>query len=358
MAPTGPTTPGPAPGAAPGPSARHRFTGELRDAVSRRAVLLVTAVLALQLGFVLSYIGAFHAPKPHRIPVAVTAPGQAAEQIAARFDALPGGPFRARTADSPAQARQLVLTREVDAAFVFDPRARTDTLLIASAGGPSVSDAATQIVRRVETTQGRQFRITDLRAPSPQDGRGLSSFYLVLGWMIGGYLAAAILGMAGGARPGNPHRTVIRLLGLAVYAVVSGLGGAIIADPVLGALTGHFAALWAIGTLVVFASGAATVAFQTLLGTAGVGVAILLFVVLGNPSAGGAYPGALLPTFWRSIGPWLPPGAGTTAVRNTVYFDGHHTTGPLWVLGCYAAGGIAVALAGALLRARRLRRAA
>ncbi|MEV7360620.1 hypothetical protein [Kitasatospora sp. NPDC091276] len=51
------------------------FAAELRDAVSVRAVVLVLGVFALQLGFVLSYMGAFHAPAPHRIPVAVAPPG-------------------------------------------------------------------------------------------------------------------------------------------------------------------------------------------------------------------------------------------------------------------------------------------
>jgi hypothetical protein len=350
--PHGPSTGSGGDPAAPGGSGG--FTAELRDALSLRAVLLVVAVLALQLGFVLSYIGAFHAPTPHRIPVAVVAPAAAAGKITAQFNSLPGEPFHARTAPSAAQARSLVLSRDVDAAFVLNPRARTDTLLVASAGGPSVSAAATQVVQKVETARQRVFRVTDLRPPGAKDGRGLSSFYLVLGWMIGGYLAAAILGMAAGARPANVHRTVIRLGSLAVYAIASGLGGAIIADAALGALPGHFAELWGIGTLVVFAAAAATVAFQALLGTAGVGLAILVFVILGNPSAGGAYPASLLPPFWAAIGPWLPPGAGTTTVRNTVYFDAHHTTGPLWVLGCYAAGGIIVALAASLVH-RRMR---
>ena len=65
--------------------------------------------------------------------------------------------------------------------------------------------------------------------------------------------------------------------------------------------------------------------------------------MLGNPSAGGAYPGPLLPPFWRAIGPWLPPGAGTSAVRGLVYFDGAGTTSPLLVLAAYAVVGAAVA---------------
>ncbi|MEU1465050.1 hypothetical protein ABZ467_31045 [Streptomyces sp. NPDC005727] len=67
--------------------------------------------------------------------------------------------------------------------------------------------------------------VTDIVPPASSDGRGMSSFYLVLGWIVGGYLAAAILGMAGGARPANLHRTLIRPAALALYAVISGLGG-------------------------------------------------------------------------------------------------------------------------------------
>ncbi|MFK4228104.1 DUF3533 domain-containing protein [Streptomyces sp. NPDC019890] len=333
----------------------HGFTAELRDAVSMRGVLLVVGVLALQLGFVLSYIGAFHAPTPHRIPVAVVAPAQAADRVVDQLNSMKGDTVEAHTVGSEGQARAQILDRTVDAAVIVNPKGTTDTLLVASAGGPAVSSTAAQIAQSVEQAQKRQITVSDIRPPAASDGRGMSSFYLVLGWIVGGYLAAAILGMAGGARPANLHRTLIRLGTLAVYGVLSGLGGAIIADPVLGALTGHFAALWALGSLVVFAAAATTVAFQVLWGILGIGVTIVLFVVLGNPSAGGAYPAALLPPFWRAIGDWLPPGAGTTAVRNTIYFSGHALTQPLWVLGLYAALGALLAVVASALHIRRTR---
>jgi hypothetical protein len=47
--------------------------GEFKDAVSSRTALMVIGVL-LQLGFILSYVGAFHSTKPVRIPVGVVAP--------------------------------------------------------------------------------------------------------------------------------------------------------------------------------------------------------------------------------------------------------------------------------------------
>jgi hypothetical protein len=72
----------------------------------------------------------------------------------------------------------------------------------------------------------------------------------------------------------------------------------------------------------VFAVGAVTLAFQTLFGVIGIGITILVFVILGNRSAGGAYQPALLPPFWRAISSALPTGAATDTVRRIVYFGG------------------------------------
>src|SRR3954452_5723034 len=47
---------------------------ELIPGVTRRAAALVIGVLLLEFGFVLSYVGAFHAPTPREVPLAVVAP--------------------------------------------------------------------------------------------------------------------------------------------------------------------------------------------------------------------------------------------------------------------------------------------
>jgi hypothetical protein len=321
------------------------FAAEFKDAVTLRAFGLVLGGLLVQLAFVVSYVGAFHSPTPHRIPVAVVAPQQASAKIVAQLDALSGDPVDATAAPSAEAARRWVLTRKADAAFLFDATGAEDTLLVASAGGPSVSQTAAQIAQKIETAQKRRITVTDIRPPNPGDGRGMTSFYLVLGWVIGGYLTATIMGMAAGSRPANRQRTLIRLGVLALYAAVSGIAGAAVVGPVFDALDGHFWALSGIGALVVLASAATALALQTLLGLLGTGLVILLFVVLGNPSSGGVYPAPLLPSFWSAIGQILPPGAGTTLVRNTVYFSGHAVTAALWVLGAYAVGGAALAWA-------------
>ena len=69
---------------------------ELLPGVTRRAAVLVIGVLLLQFGFVLSYVGAFHAPTPRDVPLAVVAPAGApagtAASVAGRLDGLRRGP--------------------------------------------------------------------------------------------------------------------------------------------------------------------------------------------------------------------------------------------------------------------------
>lgn len=52
---------------------------ELRDAITLRAALIMLGVLLLQLGFALSYMGAFHAPRPHDVPITLVAPPRCVE---------------------------------------------------------------------------------------------------------------------------------------------------------------------------------------------------------------------------------------------------------------------------------------
>ncbi|MDK9500450.1 DUF3533 domain-containing protein [Streptomyces katrae] len=336
------------------PTESSGFLAEIKDAVTARAALLVVGVLALQLAFITSYIGAFHHPKPSDIPIAVAAPAEAlAAQTAKALDSLPGGPLDPRAVEDEAAALAQVRNREVDGALVVDPAGTTDRLLVASGAGASLSQALEQIVGPAEKARGRTVRVVDVAPADQGDSRGLSSFYLVVGWCVGGYLCAAILAISAGARPANMHRAVIRLGALLLYSIAAGLLGTVIAGPVLGALPGPIMALWGLGTLVVFAVGALTLALQGVAGVVGIGLAILVVVVFGNPSAGGAYPYPLLPPFWRAIGPALPPGAGTYAARSLTYFKGNGAGGPMLVLAAWAVAGSVITLACAVMRRGR-----
>jgi hypothetical protein len=321
--------------------------------VSVRTFSLVVGVLLIQLAFVLSYVGAFHHPTAHRIPIEVDAPAAMAPSVVARLNALPGAPLQATAAASPALARGRLAEDRTDGVFVVDPRSSTDTVVVAGGGGAALATAVQQVLTQVDAAQHRSVRVQDAVPAQSGDARGLSAFYLVVGWLVGGYLVASLLGVARGARPATLQRAVIRLLAIVPYAILSGLGGALIVGSWLCALTGHFLALWAVGTLLVLSAATVTMAFQVYLGVIGIGVTVLLFVVIGNPSAGGAYPAPLLPTFWRQVGAAIPNGAGVAAVRRIVYFGGAGVAANLAIIVIYAVAGAASALIGARVFERR-----
>ncbi len=322
---------------------------ELLPGVTRRAAVLVVGVLLLQLGFVLSYIGAFHAPVPREVPLAVVVPAGApagtADSLVAQLNGLDGSPLDATAYDTEDAARRAIADREVDGAFLSGAGTQ-DVLLVAGAEGGAVSSALEQVLTGVDASRSRTLTTSDVLPAGDGDARGLSAFYLAVGWVVGGYLVAAIIGISSGSRPLTRGRGATRLAALAVYALLSGVGGTLVAGPVLGALDGHLVALSVFGALLVVAVGAFTMALQVWTGLVGIGLAIVLFVVLGNPSAGGAYPAPLLPPFWAAIGPWLPPGAGTAAVRGIAYFGGAGVAQAVWVLVAYAVLGVVGVLLG------------
>jgi hypothetical protein len=285
----------------------------------------------------------------------VVAPAGAAAgtagRVAGQLDALPGDPLRATAEPDAASARHRIAHRGLDGALLLSARG-PDRLLVAGAEGGSLASALQTVVTQAMRSQQHTVRVEDVVPAGTGDARGLTAFYLAVGWVVGGYLVASILAISAGAKPANVNRARVRLGTLAVYSIMSGIGGAAIVGPALGALTGSFWTLCGFGALVVFAVGAFTMAIESLAGIVGIGIAVLLFVVLGNPSAGGAYPGPLLPPFWRAIGPYIPTGAGTSGVRGIVYFQDAGVGAAVIVAVVYAVLGIAVLLAVGWRRSR------
>ena len=337
----GPTDPAPdaAPDRAP---TRPTLVGEFRDAVTLRAVLLVVGVAIVQIAFITSYVGAFHRPVPYKLPVAVVAPAGDTARLVTALNAIHGDPLEATAAPSVAAGTKELLRRSVYGVLVFDPSSPGDRLIEASASGVSAATALSQVLDVVGARLHRSVSVHDIRPPSPGDRNSLTSFYLVIGWIVGGYLVASILGISDGSRPANPQRATVRLGVIAVYALVTGLAGALVVGPVLHALPGHTWSLAMLGALLVFSAGAFSMALQVVAGTIGIGITILVFVVLGNPSAGGAYSWQLLPRFWRVIGPWIPSGAGTAAARGIAYFGGVAIATNLLVIAGFGLVGVVV----------------
>ena len=170
------------------------------------------------------------------------------------------------------------------------------------------------------------------------DRVGIVPFLVVMALVVGGYLSATMATSLGGATAIRRHAPI-----LAVVAAIGALATYLLAGPLIGGIpSGHFLELWGIFTFLMLAVAFAAAGLQTLFGTIGTLIVIVVFVVFGAPAAGGSVARPFLPSFWGTIGPYLPPGAGTTAVRNTIYFDGNGIGKSLIVLAAYLVAGAVV----------------
>jgi len=110
-----------------------------------------------------------------------------------------------------------------------------------------------------------------------------------------------------------------------------------------GAFSGHVVALVAAGLLIGLATVGGTIGLQALFGPIGGAITMIVFVILGNPASGVAFPTQLLPGLWRWLGPYLPVGAGLNLIRGIVYFNGNGTAGPALILAAWLVVGFAFA---------------
>ena len=199
------------------PIVPQHFWAELRDAVSLRTVSLIGGVLLLQFAFILSYVAAFHAPKPHDIRLGIVSPSEKiSAQTAEKMNAIDSDPLNAIPVADKDTAIQQIKTGDLSAALIINIFGKTDTLLISSGGGATVATAVTKVVTLLEATQKRTIKVEDVVPLQSGDNYGLTGFYLCIGWIVGGYLMASLLGVSAGAsrdtamrlHPAERHRAL------------------------------------------------------------------------------------------------------------------------------------------------------
>jgi hypothetical protein len=301
----------------------------------------VTVIIVV---FFASYSSALGKPSPHHLPVAVSAPPGVLGALEA--SAL----LSVRPVAGLAGARTLVEDRAAYGALVL-PRTGPGTLLVASGAGHAVTALLTQLGQREARTARVPLRTVDVAPTSPNDPSGSVEFYCVIFVQIGAAAGATVLGRVLG--PVRGRRDALHRLGLVVlYGALLSVVVTFFADIVYGALVGHFGLLFLILWAFVVAVGLAVTGFLTRAGPLVTGVVILAFVVLGNPSSGGALPRPLLDGFFAALNPLLPQGAALSALRGVQYFGDHGIGAGLLCLVVWAAAGLGLLGAAALRQAR------
>lgn len=292
---------------------------------------LVLGVTLLGMLFAGSFLGAFHQPEPHGVPIAVVAPAGQVGQLQAGIDQRKAGAFTLDAYPSAAAARAALLDRQVDAVLV----PQEGKLVVASAGGRTGASVITAAFQGAAQAQGRTLRVEDAVPLPPGDAGGIAGMFYVLSLLLPGIALAVLLSQVAPGL-GAAGRAGVLLAG----SLVAGTAIAWLADVVFGALPGHFGALVAVSAGVALAIGLVVAGLIKVIGTAGVGVAALLFIPIGLPASGGPLGARYIPEWYAAIGQFLPVGPAGEAIRNTVFFGGAALWTPLGILASWALLGL------------------
>ncbi|OIV36061.1 hypothetical protein BIV57_18310 [Mangrovactinospora gilvigrisea] len=327
-----------------------------RSGLVHLAVHLVTPVL-MCLGMGLAYLGAFHSPQAHDVPVALIGQGSrtavAAQALAGQSD----GQLKVSTVPSRAAAVAQVKDRTLVAAYLPQSASSTPTvhrseLIVAGANSDTAKIAAQQVFGDIAVRQGTVMSTTDVVPTAKGDGSAQSLFFLLVMLSIGSYGSVAVIGAAAG---GLRLRVRAAIAG-AVALVVSGLG-ALLAGPVFHLVDHDLAGVWAMALVYSLAVVSIGVGLHAFLKRWTTLIVMALFVMLNFTSAGGVFPPYLQNGFFGALHSFWIGSGFVEGVRNLLYFDGtvgiarQLATLLIWL----AAGVLALCAAGLAERAARRR---
>ncbi|MFF3563577.1 hypothetical protein ACFYXS_26345 [Streptomyces sp. NPDC002574] len=336
------------PAAATGGTHAHAAP-RLRHSVGHIVLHLVTPLL-MCLGMGLAYLGAFHAPEPHGMKVAVVGNGPRAQLLAQTLKDKAGDALDVRTVPTRAAAVHQLMDRDLAGAYL--PSTEHPRLLVAKANSDTTATAAETVFRLVADKKGTALDVTDVAPTSQGDPTGQGLFFVLVTISIGSYASVAAIGAAGAAL-GLWTRAAI---GLATSLVVSVIG-TVLAGPLFHIVDHDLAGVWAMAWLYSAGIVAIGVGLHTFLKRWTTLTMMTLFVMLNFTTSGGIFRPELQNGFFGALHAFWNGAGFVEGVRGLLYFpSGAGLAGRVTSLVLWLAAGL-VALAAADTAERRARRA-
>ena len=271
--------------------------------------------------------------EPRDVPVGVAGPEPARQQLERQL-ASNAGAFEVHRYADEAAGREAIADREVYGAFVATESG--PHVLTASAASPGVA----QMLDHAADEAGAPV-VDVVAASSGSAALAASVLPLVIAGILTGALGAALASGALG-------RAALVVAG----SVLAGFTATAIIQGWLDVIGGDWLANAGALSLTVLAIASVVAGLEALLGKAGLALAALTMILVGNPFSGVSTGPEMLPEPAGWLGQLLPPGAGGNLLRSTGLFDGAAAGGHAGVLAVWATAGL-VALLVADLRRRR-----
>ncbi|KRV49608.1 hypothetical protein AQ490_20015 [Wenjunlia vitaminophila] len=286
-----------------------------------------------------------HTPKPHDAPFGLVGDRAAVQPLEQQLEGA-GSAFDVKVYPTAEAAREAVIDQDVLGAFV--PGTDKAELMVATGIGQTPKMFYTGFFNEMAHQQGFELVTNDV-APVPQgDLLGLVAFFVFASLTVASVLCQVLFSFL--AR-GVPFRV---WFGAAVaFGLLAGTTVCLFADPVLGALDGHFLQITTLTCLYGFVIVASMAAFQALLGLPGIPLGALTLLPFGIGTSGGTVHPDFLPNFYRQISPYMASSAEVGGLRGIAYMDGSGVGRSFLVLGIWAVVALLLVGLGGMLKARR-----
>lgn len=308
----------------------------------------VLVPLFLAVGMTLAYLGAFHAPTPHELPVGIVGQGPTAQVFAQTVTDGSDGGLVAHVVPTTAEAERAV--RDRDLAAVYAPGTSGATLYVSTAASETTASAAEKVFLPIAYEQHLPFTVEDVVPTGSEDTTGQGLFFLLVGLSVGGY-ASAIAVAAAAARLRALWTVVV---GAATAAVVAGIG-VVVAGPLYGVVPSHrwevFLVAWLYDAVII----ALGVGLHPLLGRWTTPILTMLFVMLNFTSSGGIFQPTFQPGFFAALNTFWSGAAWLAAAQDLVYFPAASLARPLVVLALWLVVAVLLGVLVHGLAARRTR---
>lgn len=287
----------------------------------------------------------------------------------------------AASAMQPGQTTRPVIT------ISTNPRAGIQGATIAGqALGQAMSVANSKIGERVSTQMSQHMNLAELPsavalvAAAPIDvhtdtfsplaagtGDGLSAFYYALLLLLAGFTGSIIISNLVDSMLGYVPAEIGPVYRIAEQPYISRLGTLLIKWALMAALATATSAvyvaiatglgmpvpngwiLWLYGTFAIAAVGVTSLALISALGSMGLLVNLLIFVIFGLPSAGATIPLQAAPAFYGWLASFEPMHQVFLGVRALLYFDGRADAGLAHAMWMTALGLVIGLLVGAIV---------
>jgi len=301
-----------------------------KDRPALKLLAILVGVPVVLIGMLLAFLIPTLNSGAQDLPLGVSGPAQATEQITAALDKQSPDAFEVATYDSAADAREAVHNREEMGAISVGEDGVT--IVIASGAGTPYASLLKQVGTGLEAA-GQTVTYDDVAPLPEEDPTGSAIAVLGLPLVFGGNISAILLITL---LKNHPR---LRLIGGLLLSVTGGFATAAVMQYGFGVLDGNFALTAAALSLGIAAICMTLLGLHNLWGMAGLGVAGVILLFFANPLGGLATGPWWLPAPWGAIGQALPIGAAGTAVRSAAFFDGAGGTTAFIVLGIWAVVG-------------------